>query len=176
MIMPKTKQQKAEQISALREKLARATSLVFTNFSGLTVKEVTELRRLCREANTEYLVAKKTLMRRAFAEAQLDVDPESFAGAVATVFGFADEAAPSRVTVQFAKDHPALKPFGGLLERKFVAAEKIKELSALPSKQELVAKVVGSIGAPLSGFVNVLAGNLRGLVHVLKSISEKKPA
>lgn len=171
--MPKTKQQKSEQIAAISERISRAKSAVFTNFAGLTVKEVTELRRLCREAGAEYLVAKKTLMRKAFTEAKLDVDPETFGGEVATVFGFADEVAPSRITVQFSKGHPALKPFGGLLERQYVAAEKIKELSALPSKQQLIAQVVGSIGAPISGFVRVLAGNLRGLVQVLSAAAAK---
>ena len=174
--MPKTKRQKAQEVASIKEKVERSKAVVFANFAGLTVKDVTQLRKLCREAGGEYLVAKKTLMRKAFTDAKLDVDPEKFPSEVATIFGYEDEVAPSRVVVQFSKDHPAVKPFGGLLERRYVDGAKVRELSALPSKLELIAKVVGSVRAPLSGMVNVLAGNLRGLVQVLKALSEKKPA
>jgi large subunit ribosomal protein L10 len=172
--MAKSKQQKQEIIKNLIEKLKKAKSLVFVNFDGLTVKEVEELRAKFREENIDYLVIKKTLARLAFKEAGLDVDPKSLEKGVAIAFGYDDEVAPARIIETFAKKHKALKSIGGVLENKFVDDAKIVELSKLPSKQELLAKVIGSINAPLSGFVNVLAGNLRGLVQVLNAIKESK--
>jgi len=174
--MPKSRQQKSDTIDAMVDMIGRSRSIVFTNFAGLKVKEVTELRRKCRDEKIDYLVAKKTLMDRAFKTAKIAVEPKRFPSEVATVFSYEDEVAPARILMQYAKDHPAVKPFGGILEHAYVDAAKIAELSALPSKLELLSKVVGSIAAPMSGFVRVMAGNLRGLVQVLKSISEKKPA
>lgn len=171
--MPKTKAQKEVAVTSLVEDLAKAKSVVFTNFTGLKVKEVVELRKKCRDEQMHYVVAKKTLMNRAFKTAKLDVDAKQFPGEVATVLSFGDEVAPARVLVGYAKEHPALKPFGGILESRYVDAGTIQALAALPSKQELIAKVVGSIGAPLSGLVRVLAGNLRGLVQVLTARVEK---
>jgi len=120
------------------------------------------------------LVTKKTLMKIALKKAGLAVKPEVFDKSAAAVFGINDEAAPARIVQTFAKTHEALNVFGGILEGKFVGREKILELAKLPSREELLAKVLGSIKAPVSGFVNVLAGNLRGLVGVLSAIKESK--
>lgn len=163
-------------VASLVDKLKRAKALVFTNFAGLKVLEVTELRKRCRQEHVEYLVAKKTLLAKACEQVKLTVDSASLPGEVALAFGFGDEVAPARILVGFAKDHPTLKPFGGVLEQALVSREKILALASLPSKAELLAQAVRSLAAPLSGMVNVLAGNLRGLVQVLKSMSEKKPA
>jgi large subunit ribosomal protein L10 len=84
-----------------------------------------------------------------------------------------DEVAPAKILVDFAKGKE-MKIYGGLLEGKFITAAKVKELAGLPSKLELIALTVRTIQAPISGFVNVLAGNLRGLVNVLKAVKESK--
>ena len=90
-------------------------------------------------------------------------------------FGYEDEVVPAKIVDEFKKTHEEQINFiGGVLENNFLSAEKIQELAKLPSKQELYAKIVGSLNAPISGFVNVLAGNMRNLVYVLKAIEEKK--
>lgn len=172
--MAKTRQQKEQTVKDLIEKLKKAKSLVFVNFDGLKVKEVEELRKNCRAENIEYLVTKKTLIKKAFKDVGLDIDPKTFDKEAAIAFGYEDEVAPARIVQNFAKEHEALIAFGGVLENKFVPAEKVIELSKLPSKDELLAKVVGSIKAPVSGFVNVLSGNLRNLVYVLNAINDNK--
>ena len=173
--MAKTRQQKEQTIKDLTEKIKKAKALVFVNFDGLKVKEVEELRKNCRAENVEYFVAKKTLMKQAFKDAGLaEIDPKGFEKEVATVFGYDDEVAPARIVQNFAKDHEALKAFGGILEGRFVEGQKVTELAKLPSRTELLAKVVGSIKAPVSGFVNVLAGNLRNLVYVLSAIKDSR--
>lgn len=157
------------------EKLKRSKGTVFANFDGLKVKEIEELRRKCRQQGIDYLVAKKTLMRLAFKEIGLsDVDPTTLEKGVTTVFGYNDEVAPAKIIGEFAKTHEFLKPVGGILENKFIDSAKVIELSRLPSKLELLAKVVGSIQAPVSGFVNVLSGNLRNLVYVLNALKNSK--
>ena len=173
--MAKTRQQKETAVKDLTDKMTKAKAMVFVNFDGLKVKEVEELRKNFRTENIDYLVAKKTLMKIAFKDAGVEgVDEKTFAKEVGTVIGYDDEVAPARVVEKFAKEHEALKSIGGILEGKFVTREKVVELSKLPSKEQLLARVVGSIKAPISGFVNVLAGNLRGLVQVLDAIKNTK--
>lgn len=173
--MPKTRQEKTVAVQDLTDKVKKSKSLVFVNFDNLKVKEIEELRKKCRAENVGYLVAKKTLMKIAFEEAGVQgTDPKAFEKGVATVFGYDDEVAPARIIQTFAKGHTALQTVGGILEGKFVSSEKVIELSKLPSREELLAKVVGSINAPISGFVNVLSGNLRGLVGVLSAIKNSK--
>src|SRR3989344_2182023 len=155
--MAKTKVQKQEAVKDFIEKLKKAKSLVFVNFDNLKVKEIEELRKNCRAENVDYLVAKKTLMKIGFKKAGIaNTDPKTFAKGVATVFGYEDEVTPARIIQAFAKDHEALNTIGGVLEGKFVGPEKVIELSSLPSRDELLAKLVGSINAPISGFVNAL--------------------
>lgn len=172
--MAKTRQNKEEALKSISEKLAKAKSLVFVNFDGLKVKDVETLRKKFRSEGVDYMVIKKTLMKIAFKKSGLDIDPKTFEKGVAVALSYEDEVAGARIIETFAKDHNALQSFGGVIERKYIDKAKIVELSRLPTKLELIAKVVGSIGAPLSGFVNVLQGNLRGLVYTLKAIQDKK--
>ncbi len=174
--MAKTKEQKKEILQKLNEKIKKAKSVVFAEFNGLGVKDNEELRIKLKQENSEYYVAKKTLLNIAFKEEKIqELDVEKFNGRVATIFGYEDEVAPAKIVDEFKKTHKEQINFiGGVLENNFLSAEKIQELAKLPSKQELYAKIVGSLNAPISGFVNALAGNMRNLVYVLKAIEEKK--
>ncbi|MCK5211337.1 50S ribosomal protein L10 [Candidatus Parcubacteria bacterium] len=174
--MAKTKAQKVVIFNDLKEKLDQSKSVVFTSFNSLTVSDNNELRQKLREQDSEYLVVKKTLLRLALDKIGLkDVDIKQFKGKIAAVFGYVDEVAPARAVADFQKEHKGTLDFvGGILENKLISAEEVEKLSQLPSKNELYAKLVGSINAPVSGFVNVLAGNLRGLVNVLKAVQESK--
>ena len=173
--MPKTKQQKEITIKSLVDGLKQAKAVVFANFQGLKVSESEELRRECRKNDIKVLAAKKTLVKKACEDIGLaNVDPKVFQGGVATFMGMNDEVVAAKIVNTFAKTHDVLKIFGGTLEGKFVDASAVKNLAALPSKTELLSRLVGSINAPVSGFVNVLAGNLRNLVGVLNNIKNVK--
>lgn len=172
--MAKTREQKELQVQSLADQLKTAKSAVFANFQGLTVQETEELRGKCREQGVAVLATKKTLLKRALTDMNLDVDTKQFEGGVATFFGTNDEVAPAQIVAKFAKDHEIVSIFGGVLEGNFIDEAKVKQLSALPSKEQLLAKLVGTINAPVSGFVNVLAGNVRGLVTVLNAIKDSK--
>ena len=172
--MAKTKQQKEQTLSVLTNSLKNAKAAVFTNFQGLKVSESEELRDICRKQNITYVASKKTLLKKALNDAGYEIDARSFQGGVATIFGLEDEVAPAQIIANFAKKHNVVRIFGGILEGKFIESSKVEMLSKLPSKQQLLGQLVGTLNAPISGFVNVLAGNLRGLVNVLNGIKEKK--
>jgi large subunit ribosomal protein L10 len=174
--MPKTKVQKEATISQLVTSFQKSKATVFANFQGLKVKESEELRKLCRGENVEYLAVKKTILKKALEQVGKDIDTKSFAGGIATVFGYDDEVAPAQIIANFAKSHEVVKIFGGILEGSFIDHVKVTALSMLPSKHQLLGQLVGTLNAPMSGFVNVLAGNLRGLVTVLNAVKEKRPA
>jgi large subunit ribosomal protein L10 len=172
--MPKTKQRKSEDLQTLADKIKSAKSFVVSTYSGLKVKDFEEFRNKCREVNAEVVAAKKTLFAKALKESGIEgIDPAAADGSLAVVFG-RDEVSPAKVAVQFAKAHEQLQYWHGALENKAIDKEMVKSLASLPSKVELLGKLVGSLNAPVSGFVNVLAGNLRGLVNVLNSLKEKK--
>ena len=170
-----TRERKEQLVSQFAEKLARSKSAVFTDYRGLTVEEIMEVRDKLREQGIEFKVIKNTLFGLAVKEAKLDIDPEELAGhPVAVAFGFNDEVAPAKIVFNFARDHEALEIIGGILEGKNIDAAGIKSLAQLPSREELIAKMLGSINAPVSNFVGVLHANLRGIVNVLKAIEEQK--
>lgn len=172
--MPKSKQQKETSIQSLIDGIKSAKTTVFANFQGVKVKDSEKLRRDCRAGNITVLATKKTLLRRALAEAGVpDIDTKVFSGGVAVYMG-QDEISAPKAVANFAKTNELSAIFGGIFDGKFVDASAIKALAALPGKQELLGQLVGTLNAPISGFVNVLAGNLRGLVSVLNNISEAK--
>lgn len=173
--MPKTKEQKKKEVEQLADKFSRMKVAVFANFDKLSVKDTEELRHLCREAGLDYVVAKKTLLKLALDKSGLpDVDSGQIKGGVATAIGYEDEVAPAKILNDFAKKHEALALRGGIFASRFIDLVKVKELAAIPSKLELLAKLVGSLNNPLVGLVRVLQGNLGGLVRVLNNIKNNK--
>lgn len=173
--MPKNKEQKRDILADLKDKISRSKSIVFTTFDALEVKDNEELRKNLKKENGEYFVSKKTLMSIAFKDKEFaGLDIKSLPGKVAAVFAYDDEISPAKVVFNFKKNKEGKISFvGGVLDGKFIGASEVESLAQLPSKHELYAKLVGSLNAPVSGFVNVLAGNIRGLVNVLKAINEK---
>lgn len=172
--MPKTRAQKEEILTDLSEKLSRMKSAVFTSVSGYTMEDANTLRQQGREVGAELFMVKKTLLARALENSQLPVSQDQLEGSVLTTLGFTDEVAPAKLMASFIKDRESLNILGGILEGKFVDASAIKQLATLPGREELLAKVVGSIHAPVSGFVHALSGNLRNLINVLGAIKEAK--
>lgn len=174
--MPKSKIQKQEILRNLTERIKKSKSIVFTGFNALGVKDNEALRAKLREVHGEYYVAKKTLLERALKETGTEnLDTKTLDGKLAVIFSYEDEVSPAKAIDTFRKDKEDKIFFlGGILEGKLLSKTEVEALAKLPSKQELLSRLVGSMNAPVSGFVNVLAGNLRGLVTVLKAIEEKK--
>ena len=175
--MPKNKIQKQEILRNLSEKFKKSKSVVFAGFNALSVKDNEKLRDQLRKENSEYYVAKKTLMNIAFKDQMADLNVRDMDGKLAAIFSYEDEVAPAKILANFRKDkdkEARVFFLGGILENKLLSKAEIEAVSQLPSKQELYARLVGSMNAPISGFVNALAGNLKNLVYVLKAIEEKK--
>jgi large subunit ribosomal protein L10 len=148
-----------------------------TDYRGLTVREVEELRAELREQGISYRVTKNTLLRLATQNqpAFKDVDPASFTGPMALALGFDDEVAPARIIFQYAKTHDALEIVGGLTrEGELLTAAQVKALANLPTREQLIAQLVGTIAAPLSGLVGVMAGNVRSIINLLNALQESK--
>lgn|SRR3990167_5019216 len=172
--MAKTREQKEQHVEEMIQGVKSATSLVIANFQGLKVSEAEELRDECRKQGIRFIASKKTLLKKALTEAGYTVDTDQFEGSPAVAFGMADDVAPAQILAKFAKKHELLKIFGGVLEGSFIDAAKVKQLSELPSRQQLLGQLVGTLNAPVSGFVNVLAGNIRGFVTVLNALKDQK--
>ncbi len=172
--MAKTRQQKEVSIKKFQDNLGTMKVAVFAATDGLTVKEVTQLRKNLRAAQVAFIGVKKTLLRKALEGAGLDAAPlAAFRGNAAVAFGTADEVQPASVLHAFAKTNKNLKFMGGILNGNWMTAAQVTALAKLPSKHELIAKVVWTIKAPLTGLANVLAGPMRGFVQVLKAKAEK---
>ncbi len=170
-----TKNQKHDLVKDLKERLSKIKSAVFADFTGLSVAKMTELRRKFRQEGVEMKVAKKTLIDLAAKEANIEnVETKKMTGQIVFALGYEDEIAPAKILHSFAKTEEKLKVLGGIFEKKFVDAKTVISLAMLPSKQELLARAVGSIASPLSGLVNVLQGNLKNLIYVLSQIKQKR--
>ncbi|NLD46602.1 MAG: 50S ribosomal protein L10 [Clostridiaceae bacterium] len=174
--MPSKKvlEQKKDIVKELTEKIKSAKTIVFADYRGLTVEQDTELRNALRKAGVEYKVVKNTLTRFAARENGInELDPH-FNGPTAMASSSTDVIAPAKVMAEFAKKYDKLEIKAGVVEGKVFDSEAIKALAALPPKEELIAKALGSMKAPITGLVNVLNGNIRGLVIALNAISEQK--
>lgn len=173
--MQQTKQQKEVLVSEVAKKIKESKALVFANFKGVSVKDITAIRRELRKSGSSWQVLKKTLLNIALKDAGVAVDARALEGQVGVAFS-QDEVAAAKVIADFQKANKdvTLSIEGGALGSKSLTANEVKALAKLPSQDELRAKLVGTLQAPIASFVRVLGGNLSGLVQVLKAIEEKK--
>ncbi len=177
-IMPSAKilEQKKQQVNEMVDKFQRAASGVLVDYRGLTVEEDTKLRAELRQAEVEYAVVKNTLTRFAADEVGFNEFDPILNGPTALALSFSDVVAPAKILVEYSKKNEKLEIKGGFIEGKVVSVDEINALASLPSKEVLVAKLLGSMKSPIQGFTNVLNGNLSGLARVLQAIADKKAA
>lgn len=161
-------------VAELKEKLEQSKAAILTDYRGLNVAAMTELRRLMREQGLEYRVVKNTLTRFAAQELGLDDLEPYLEGPTAIAFSFEDPVAPAKVIMDFAKEHKQLEVKAGLLRGKVIQPEGVKELADLPPREVLLAQVLGGLQAPIAGLVGVLNGAPRNLVYVLEAIRKQK--
>ncbi|MEI6288026.1 MAG: 50S ribosomal protein L10 [bacterium] len=167
--MPKTKEQKEQVLEILNEKIAKMKSAVMFNFLGVAVKDVNRLRDKCRAEGIDYLVAKKTILKKALSEKGIaPTNEQTLNGEVATLFSYEDEVAPAKIVASFLKELDKLKFVGGVFEGNYIDADKVTALSKIPSKKELLAKLVGCLSNPMSGLARV--------INAIKEEKEKQVA
>lgn len=172
--MAKTRLQKEEALNALTETLKSMESAVFTSVSGYTMEDANILRDKGRESGVTITMAKKTMLTRAFKNVGVEINTDDLTGSILTAIGSHDVIAPAKLMAEFAKGRDTIAIAGGVLEGRVMSATDIMTLATLPSREELYARLVGSINAPVSGFVNVLAGNMRKFLYALNAIQETK--
>jgi len=158
----------------LKNKLEKTPTYILTGYSGLTVAQLTSLRATLKKEGAECHVYKNTIARKVFTELGQKEVAESLVGPIALVLSGSDPVAPAKILVKFIKDNEKMTIQGGVVENKAVDAKGIAQLAKLPSREVLIAKVVGGIKSPLYGLVNVLSGPTRKLVYALVAIKNKK--
>lgn len=167
---------KKQVVDDIKDKLEKSQGAVLTDYRGLNVAEVTELRTKLREAGIEFKVLKNTLTRIAAHQIGLeDLDPY-LEGPTAIAFGVDDPVAPAKILSDFAKTHKALDIKAGILENKVIDFEGVKALADLPPREVLLARVLGGMQGPMYGFAGSLQGVLRKFVYALDAVREKKSA
>jgi large subunit ribosomal protein L10 len=170
----KTMLAKQEQVRELAQKLKEAKGMVLADYRGLTVEQDTKLRKELREAGIDYQVIKNSIIHFAAKDAGLEELEPYLNGPTALAMSSVDPVAPSKLLAKFEKSFEKFELKAGVVEGKVVDVEGVKAISNLPSKEELIAKMLGSLKSPINGFVNVLNGNMRGLVVALNAVAEKK--
>lgn len=165
--MAKTRQQKEADLIKLTEKLNKAKAVVFADYKGMGMEQLSDLRNKLREVQGEFSVTKNTLLQKALPGTDIK-------GPTATLFSFDDEISPIKILVKAFKDLGVGKVKQGFLGETALDEARIIQLSTLPTKDELRAKTVGVLVAPLQGMVSVLQGNLRNLVYALDQIRLSK--
>jgi large subunit ribosomal protein L10 len=156
-VASKFKELKEAKISEIKEKLSKAEAVIMVNYQGLTVQEDTELRKSLREVGVEYKVYKNTLVTRAANELGFERMVQYLEGPIAVAIGYEDPTAPARVLNDFSKTHKALELKAGLVQGEMFDENKIKELASVPSKEVLIAKLLGSFKAPISNFAYLVS-------------------
>lgn len=173
--MPSAKvlENKKQVVSDLTAKLQSAAAGILVDYRGLTVEEDTELRRKFREAGVEYAVVKNTLLRFASKEAGLEELDDVLHGPTALAFHTEDLVAPAKVFADFAKEHEIVSVKSGFMEGKVISLDEITQLAKTPSKEVLIAKVMGSLNAPVSGLVRLLNTIVENGVEIPDLIAAK---
>ncbi|OIP81125.1 50S ribosomal protein L10 [Candidatus Peregrinibacteria bacterium CG22_combo_CG10-13_8_21_14_all_44_10] len=171
--MAVTRHKKLEILTDLKEKFKCAKSVVFTTYSGLSVKDLSKVRSALRANNVQCKVAKKTLINIAAQDnGYNEVPSEIMEGAIAAIFSD-DEVTGAKTIATLSKEFNALKLLGGLMDGEVLSISQVEALSKMPSKEELLVKLLGSMKSPMSGLANSLAGVTRKLVYVLEAHRSK---
>jgi large subunit ribosomal protein L10 len=166
-------EEKKKLVEELKEKIGAAKSIVIVDYKGLTVFEDTELRKTLREANVEYRVLKNRLMQKAFNELGYTDFDEALNGPTAVAFANGDPVAPAKILLDSADKTKKLSVKCGMVDGTYITTDGVKELATLPPKEVLLAKLLGTLEAPISGLARVLNETVAGLARVLNKIAEK---
>jgi large subunit ribosomal protein L10 len=169
--------EKEQIIEEVKEKVARAKSMFFADFTGITVEQVTELRREFRKSNVDYRVVKNTLARKALESVGgYDTVLDRLVKPTAIAFGYDDPVAPAKIIKKFREKNDKLTVKICVVEKVVFDGKQLDELAKLPSRKEIIAGILGSIQAPMTGVVGAINAVMRDLVCVIDAIEKKKAA
>lgn len=170
------KEQKVQAVQELKDKFSSSSSAILVDYKGLNVQEVTELRSAFRQAGVEYKVYKNTLTEIAAKDVGLEELIPFLSGPTAIAFSEHDPVAPAKILTDAIKKYNKIEFKVGVVDGKVIDVNGVKALAQLPSREELIAKMLGSMNAPITNLVGTLSGTVRGLVYTLNAIKEQKEA
>ena len=168
--------QKTATVDEIKQKLTASSAVILTDYRGLTVKEMQALRAKLREVGGEVKVYKNTLTELALREFALPAMDDLLQGPTLFTFAVGDPVAPAKALIDFAKEHKQLEVKGGFIDHRVVAAGVITALASLPSREELIAKLLGTMLNPMTGLVRVMNGPAGAMARVLRAIADQKAA
>ncbi len=169
-----TKAFKSEKIDAMKEKFEKAQVAVVTEYKGYSVDEITTLRRNLQKEGGDYMVTKNTLAKIAAKGTNYEAIVDLCKGPIAVAFGFEDQVSPAKVVSKFIKDSKKGEILGAVLEGNLLSADEAKALANLPSKEELYAKMLGSINSPASGIVGAVNAVMASLTRAMAAVRDQK--
>jgi len=170
--MAKNREQKETLVKELTDRLENRKSAVLIDYKGLRVKETEGLRNRMSSQGITFNVVKNSLLKIVFDRKKIEIKQDLLDRPLAIVFSD-DEVAAAKELYTFQKEAEALEILGGIIEKEYVDGSVIKQLSLLPGREELYARLVGSLNSPISGLVNVMSGNIRNLVNVINNYKDK---
>ncbi|MFA4875703.1 MAG: 50S ribosomal protein L10 [bacterium] len=170
------KEEKVAQIESLAERVQKAKTLIFADYRGLKVSEVTELRRKLRKDNGSLKVVKNRLMKRVLKEKGMEAVAKYFSGPTAVASSDADPVLPAKIMMEFARAHAHLKVKGGFMDGRELGPNEVDVLAKMPSREVLLSRALASLNAPATNFAGVLAAVPRKLLYALNAIKETKQA
>lgn len=168
--MALTRGQKEKLIGELKEIIERQKAMIFVDFGGLKTKNLFALKNNLKEVNSVLRVCKKTLLNLALKAERIALEVKNIKGPLAVVFCLEEEVAPAKAIYQFSQEQANLKILGCFLDNQFHKKDFLIALAQLPSRSELLVRLVGSIAAPLTNLVCVLQSNIKGLIYVLSKL------
>ena len=165
---------KKKVVAEIKQRFENAQSVVFYDYRGLTVAEVTDLRNQCRAAGVEYVVLKNRMMKLATDDLGIQGLESFLKGPSAVAFGIADPVAPAKVLTEFIKKVKKTEIKCGLIDGNVIDVKGVTALAELPPKEVLIAKMMGSLNSPITGFVGVLSAQLRSVVYAIDAVRKQK--
>lgn len=173
---PLNKEQKKAEVAELKEKFQKTKGLVFTEYKGMTVDELNDLRKMLRPANVEYRIVKNTLAKIASKDTPVEAGVSGFKGPIAVALGYDDAAALAKLVLAHAKKQPKLKVMGGVVEGKLCSAEQLKQVATLPSREVMLSIMAGTFAAPATQMARLLAATIAQFGYAMTALKDKKAA
>jgi len=168
--------EKKKIVENLQERFSKSAIVIITDYKGLDVATINELRGKLKKENIEYQVVKNTLLTRASAETDVDLIKEHFRGPSAVALSYDDPVAPAKIIMDFAKDHEALEVKAGVMNGKMLDAGQIKALSMLPSREELLAKFLSVLNGVPTSLVRTLSEIPKKMIYLVLAVKDQKEA
>lgn len=168
------KEEKGQTIAELKEKFSEAKAVIFTDYKGMTVAELSELRRLLRSGDVDYRVVKNTIARIASNDTPVSAAKDVFKGPVAIAIGYKDPVMTAKRVIEFSKKNEKLKLSGGVIEGKLYNVKEVRAIADLPSREILMSIMAGAFRAPLSKMASVLSATVSSFAYAMTALKTKR--